>query len=108
MDDDDVVPALWGGVRVGRHRAHQNGEYGIRTENLILVVPKTIEGADREMLGFETLTFAPIDRRLIVTEMLSPRERQWVDDYHAEVVKRIAPGLAAGERAWLEAACAPL
>ena len=87
---------------------YKAGEYGIRTENLILVVPVDVPGAEKEMLGFETLTFAPIDRRLIVTEMLSDRERKWVDDYHAEVVKRIGPGLGAEERAWLEAACAPL
>jgi len=87
---------------------YKAGEYGIRIENLILVVPMAIEGAEKEMLGFETLTFAPIDRRLIVREMLSPRELQWLNDYHAEVVRRIGPGLGAEERSWLEAACAPL
>ena len=44
---------------------YKTGEYGIRIENLVLVVPREIEGAEKEMLGFETLTFAPIDRRLI-------------------------------------------
>jgi Xaa-Pro aminopeptidase len=87
---------------------YKAGEYGIRIENLVLVVRKDAPGAEKELLGFETLTFAPIDRRLIVTEMLSPAERQWVDDYHAEVVRRIGPGLSADERAWLEKQCAPL
>ncbi|GAA4010074.1 aminopeptidase P family protein [Sphingomonas swuensis] len=87
---------------------YKAGEYGIRIENLVLVVPVEVEGAEKEMLGFETLTFAPIDRRLIVAEMLSAGERQWLDDYHAEVVRKIGPGLGAEERAWLEEQCAPL
>ena len=87
---------------------YKEGEYGIRIENLVLVVEKEVPGAEKPMLGFETLTFAPIDRRLIVTEMLSEAERQWVDAYHAEVVRRIGPGLGAEERAWLEEQCAPL
>lgn len=87
---------------------YKEGEYGIRIENLVLVVEKEVPGAEKPMLGFETLTFAPIDRRLIVTDMLSEAERQWVDAYYAEVVRRIGPGLGAEERAWLEEQCAPL
>jgi Xaa-Pro aminopeptidase len=87
---------------------YKAGAYGIRIENLVLVTRVEVEGADREMLGFETLTFAPIDRRLIVKEMLSERELAWVNDYHGEVARRIGPSLGSGERAWLEAACAPL
>ena len=87
---------------------YKAGEYGIRIENLVLVVPVEIAGAEKEMLGFETLTFAPIDRRLIVKDMLSPAELQWLNDYHAEVAKRIGPSLPAEEQAWLDAACAPL
>jgi Xaa-Pro aminopeptidase len=87
---------------------YKEGEYGIRIENLVLVVEKEVPGAEKPMLGFETLTFAPIDRRLIVIKMLSADERAWVDAYHAEVVRRIGPGLAAEERAWLEDQCAPL
>ena len=52
---------------------YKSGEYGIRIENLVLVVERAIDGAEKEMLGFETLTFAPIDRRLIVKECSSPR-----------------------------------
>jgi Xaa-Pro aminopeptidase len=59
----------------------------------VLVVPLTIEGAEKEMLGFETLTFAPIDRSLIVADMLSPQERAWVDAYHARVLEVIGPQL---------------
>ena len=54
---------------------YKDSEYGIRIENLVLVVDKQVAGADKEMLGFETLTFAPIDRRLIVADMLSDAER---------------------------------
>ena len=87
---------------------YKAGEYGIRIENLILVKRVEVEGAEKEMLGFETLTFAPIDRRLIVAEMLSKAERRWVDEYYAAVMQRIGPSLGAEERAWLERACAPL
>jgi Xaa-Pro aminopeptidase len=87
---------------------YKAGEYGIRIENLVLVVPVEVAGAEKPMLGFETLTFAPIDRRLVVAEMLSEAELQWLNDYHAEVVRRIGPELGAEDRAWLEEQCAPL
>ena len=87
---------------------YKAGEYGIRIENLVLVVEKSIAGAEKEVLGFETLTFAPIERRLVVVEMLAPAELAWLNDYHAEVVAKIAPQLAVAERDWLIAACAPL
>lgn len=87
---------------------YKAGDYGIRIENLVLVVPKTIDGAEREMLGFETLTFAPIDRNLIAVDMLTAAERAWVDAYHAQVLERIGPHVDGDARVWLEAACAPL
>jgi len=83
--------------------------YGIRTENLQFVTPATpSEGGERPMLGFETLTLAPIDRRLIVVEMLTESERAWLNDYHAKVLAEIGPRVEADVRAWLEAATAPL
>ncbi len=87
---------------------YKTGEYGIRIENLVLVVEKQVAGAEKPMLGFETLTFAPIERRLVATEMLSTRELDWLNGYHAEVLAKIGPQLDGDERAWLEAACAPL
>ena len=87
---------------------YKANEYGIRIENLVLVVGRDVLGAEKDMLGFETLTFAPIDRRLVVVEMLSAAERSWLDDYHAEVAVRIGPSLGGEERAWLEEACQPL
>ena len=87
---------------------YKAGAYGIRIENLVLVVEKPQAGADKETLGFETLTFAPIERRLIVKAMLLPAELAWLDDYHAQVLAKIGPQLDGEDRTWLEAACAPL
>ena len=87
---------------------YKTGEYGMRIENLVLVVDQQIDGAEKEMLGFETLTFAPIERRLVVKEMLSPQELNWLDNYHAEVLAKIGPSLSGDDLAWLEEACAPL
>jgi Xaa-Pro aminopeptidase len=87
---------------------YKTGEYGIRIENLVLVVDKPVEGAEKETLGFETLTFAPIERRLIHVSMLSNRELKWLNDYHAEVLARIGPRLEGEDKAWLERQCAPL
>ena len=87
---------------------YKDNDYGIRIENLVLVVEKEVAGADKELLGFETLTFAPIDRRLIAAEMLSAAETAWLDAYHKEVLAVIGPQLEGDDRTWLETQCAPL
>jgi Xaa-Pro aminopeptidase len=87
---------------------YKTGEYGIRVENLVLVVPVEIAGAEKKMLGFETLTFAPLDRKLIEVAMLSPAERAWVDDYHRQVLAVVGPQLEGEDAAWLKGQCAPL
>jgi Xaa-Pro aminopeptidase len=87
---------------------YKTGEFGIRIENLVLVVPREIEGAEKEMLGFETLTFAPIDRRLIDVEMLDSEELVWLNCYHAHVLANIGPTLDGNDRDWLRQACAPI
>ena len=87
---------------------YKEGAYGIRIENLALVGPADESGDEREMLGFETLTFAPIDRTLIVPEMLMPPERAWLDAYHARVRETLAPQLTGSARSWLEEVTAPL
>ncbi len=88
---------------------YREGEYGIRIENLVLVLPpEPVGGGDREMLRFETLTLAPIDRRLVVPELLTEDERAWLDAYHAHVRARLAPHLQGDALAWLEQATAPL
>jgi len=91
---------------------YKSGAFGIRIENLVLVTePAEIEdrfGAERPMLGFETLTLAPIDRRLIDTALLAKGEIDWLNDYHCRVAQTIGPELDAKTRAWLERATAPL
>ena len=87
---------------------YKAGEFGIRIENLFLVEEREIEGGEQTMLGFETLTFAPLERKLIDVEMLSPNQRQWVDAYHARVRAVIAPQLEGDDLEWLEAQTAPL
>jgi len=87
---------------------YKSGEYGIRIENLVLVVEKRIEGAEKEMLGFETVTFAPIERRLVVKDMLSAAELDWLNGYHRQVLEKIGPTLSGADREWLEQACAPI
>jgi Xaa-Pro aminopeptidase len=80
---------------------YKAGEYGIRVENLILVVKKDVPGAEKEMLGFETLTLAPIDLELVDVAMLSPKERDWLNAYHARVRDQLAPLLPAETQEWL-------
>jgi Xaa-Pro aminopeptidase len=88
---------------------YKTDAYGIRIENLQVVTPPTpIPGGEREMLGFETLTLAPIDRALIDKKMLSPAERDWLNAYHARVLAIVGPQVPADARAWLETACAPI
>ena len=88
---------------------YKEGAYGIRLENLILVTPvETVGGGDIAMHGFETLTLAPFDRRLVKPEMLTRDERRWLDRYHARVLAEIGPMLDGETLAWLEKACAPL
>ncbi|MFP4537682.1 MAG: aminopeptidase P family protein [Dichotomicrobium sp.] len=88
---------------------YREDQYGIRIENLLLVLPpEPVEGGERDMLHFETLTLAPIDRRLIVPALLTEDERAWIDSYHAEVFTRLSPHLEGADRAWLEQATRPL
>ena len=88
---------------------YKTAAYGIRIENLVLVIAAPEPpGAEKPLNAFETLTLAPIDRRLILTRMLTGKERTWVDSYHARVHKVIGPLVDAETRAWLEAATRPL
>lgn len=87
---------------------YKAGDYGIRIENLLAIEERDIAGGEATMLGFETLTFAPIDRKLIDATKLSQAERDWVDGYHADVVAKIGPHLDDATAAWLGEVCAPL
>ena len=82
---------------------YRKGVYGIRIENLVLVKePSKIDGGERELMSFETLTLAPIDRRLVVAEMLAPAELDWLNAYHRRVRESIGPELGPQDREWLE------
>jgi Xaa-Pro aminopeptidase len=72
------------------------------------VEPRTIPGGDREMLGFETLTFTPIDLRLVEPAIMNADEIAWLNAYHATVREKIGPHLDAETRAWLENATKPI
>ena len=84
---------------------YKAGAYGIRIENLVLVVEAAaVPDAEKPLNAFETLTLAPIDRRLIVTNMLTPEETEWLDGYHVRVAQTLSPLVDAETRAWLAAA----
>ena len=102
-----TVPIAAGMILSNEPGFYAPGEYGIRLENLLLVQPSPFETA-RPFLCFETLTLAPFDRRMIDPALLDPRERAWIDAYHARVLAEIGPDLPPDTREWLAAACAKL
>lgn len=88
---------------------YKEGAYGIRIENLVAVIEAPApDGAERPLMGFETLTLAPLDRRLIERALLTPGETAWIDAYHARVRNALTPMLDAATAAWLADATRPL
>jgi len=87
---------------------YKAGEFGIRIENLVLVVDAKIDGSEGKYLTFETLTHVPLDRRLVDKSMLTDREIAWWNDYHAKTREILAPQLEGEDLAWLERECQPL
>jgi Xaa-Pro aminopeptidase len=88
---------------------YKPGHYGIRMENLVLVTPaEPVAGGDIPMHGFETLTLAPFDKRLLRTELFTRDELHWLDQYHARVMAEIGPMVNGETLRWLEGATAPL
>ena len=88
---------------------YKTGAYGIRIENLVLVVEAdAIEGAEKALNTFETLTLVPIDRRLIDPTLMTIGEIAWLDDYHARVAETIAPLVDKRTETWLRAMTQPL
>jgi Xaa-Pro aminopeptidase len=105
------VPLEAGMILSNEPGYYREGAFGIRIENLIVVqnAPDLPGGDDhRDMLNWRTLTFAPIDRRLIVSEMLNADERAWLNAYHAEVSEKISPRVSPEAKTWLDAATAPI
>jgi Xaa-Pro aminopeptidase len=88
---------------------YKTGAYGIRIENLVLVTEgPTVAGAEKPLNAFETLTFAPIDRRLIEPTLLTAAETQWLNSYHARVREALSPRADPATQAWLHAATQPI
>ena len=103
-----TVPLIAGMILSNEPGYYKAGHWGIRIENLILVEPRHIERAERPMLGFETLSFAPIDLALVEPSLLTPEERAWLDDYHAKVREVVTPLVPAEVQAWLAEATRPV
>ena len=89
---------------------YRPGAFGIRIENLIFVNDAApVEGGDMPVLSFETLTWCPIDRRLVVASLMTSEELQWLNDYHAEVREKLMPLIDKDSvKTWLTAATAPI
>jgi Xaa-Pro aminopeptidase len=103
----NAQPLLPGMIVSNEPGYYKTGAYGIRIENLVCVQPCD-DDAERPMLCFETLTLAPIDRTLVMRELLEADEIAWLDAYHARVREIITPLVDADTARWLEAATAPL
>ena len=88
---------------------YKEGEYGIRIENLILVIKDTIRStAESPFYSFETLTLCPIDLRLVKRELLTAEEIRWLNSYHRRVRKELTPRLDRAEAAWLKNVTRPI
>ncbi len=87
---------------------YKTGAYGIRIENLVAVKADGKGAGGRQMLAFETLTLAPIERALIAAKLLTAEEKAWLNAYHARVRKSLTPRVDAATRAWLARATAPV
>jgi Xaa-Pro aminopeptidase len=105
----NTQPLLTGMILSNEPGYYREGYWGIRIETLQVVTPAApIPGGERPMHGFEQLTFAPHDRRLIDVSLLTEAERAYVDAYHAETLAKVGPLLEGEVLAWATAACAPL
>ena len=87
---------------------YKTDAFGIRIENLELVIEAKVEGAEKPMNGFETLTLAPIDHRLIDASRISKQELRWINAYHARVRAEIRPLVDEATKVWLDRATEPL
>ncbi len=105
----NTQPLLTGMILSNEPGYYREGDWGIRIETLQVVTePTAIPGGERPMHGFEQLTFAPLDRKLIDVALLTADECAYVDAYHAETLAKVGPLLDGEAKIWLETACAPL
>jgi len=104
-----LQPLLAGMILSNEPGYYREGAFGIRIENLLIVTePQDIAGGERPMHSFETLTLCPIDRRLIVADMLTSEEKDWLNRYHARIFTTLSPYLDAADKAWLKQATAAI
>lgn len=103
----DLIPGMILSNEPGYYRP---GGFGIRIENLVYVRElEMLEGGDRPMMSFQTLTWCPIDRRLVLPDLLTREELNWLNAYHAEVEFKLAPLIDDDKiKAWLKQATAPI
>ncbi|WP_408904321.1 M24 family metallopeptidase [Neoroseomonas soli] len=101
-----VVPLREGMILSDEPGFYATGEYGIRLENLLLVVPAELPAATKPFLQFETLTLAPFECALIEPALLTTAEREWLNAYHARVLAEVAPLVDEVTLDWLRGACA--
>jgi Xaa-Pro aminopeptidase len=87
---------------------YREGAFGIRLENLIVAQDAPALGDNRAQMSFETLTYVPFDRRLILRDELSPGEKRWLDAYHAEVLEKLGNRVSGATLQWLKNSCAPI
>jgi len=106
MDENPAI--LQAGMIISNEPGmYRTGEYGIRTENLIHVIPATTTEFG-DFLEFETLTLFPIDRNLMEIMLINEEESEWIDDYHRKVFESLAPHLRMDEQIWLKNKCMPI
>jgi Xaa-Pro aminopeptidase len=107
LSTQELLPGMMLSNEPGYYRP---GHYGIRIENLIYVKDaEEVTGGDMPMLGFETLTWCPIDRRLVLPELMTAEERDWLDAYHAATRVKLMPLIEEqAVRDWLVQATEPL
>ena len=106
-----TVPLQAGMILSNEPGYYREGAFGIRLENLLVIrdAPDLPGGDDhRKMLHWETLSFAPIDRRLMLPDMLDDAARDWLNAYHRDVAEKIGPRLSQPAKLWLDAATAPI
>jgi Xaa-Pro aminopeptidase len=104
----NAQPLLPGMIVSNEPGYYKTDAYGIRIENLIVVQPDEADSAEREMMRFETITLAPIDRNLVVRDLLDRDEAAWLDAYHARVRSTVGPLVDGETGAWLQQATAPI
>ena len=98
--DENPITLLPGMIISNEPGLYRPNKYGIRIENLVQVIPaeKTEFG---QFLQFETLTLCYIDTKIVDKDMLTDKERKWLNDYHNQVIKSLSPQLSEKERRWL-------